>query len=377
MRRLTRPLLQIACLAVPLAIGAQVRSLNMSGVVIDSQSKNPVKGARVLVIGDRAKSPTTTDSDGTFVLTLAEGVEEGSSIRVRIEKSGYVTYDKWVPVSSAIPLRVLLVAEKHARPGRTSVAPIAKSERFLTFVPLHPEFEKTPIPINWHHPDPHEDFYSDLAFLANCPDKTPEGWPTCKKRDLESPDGQFTFVTRLIQYYVFRSIYYLQRTKVQEKWKAGVGLTVSKREHIVPPDATPYPTEVVLQSVSGSEFLRPFDEQMWAKDPLTLPAGAREFVMDLEDQANGGRHTYRVRLERPGYFRIDFDVRGVMSMNNMLPAGFSAQGAAGTKTLTVSVEMNYEIKGRKDAGFEPDKYAAWADTMFDGLKKQMGFDSTQ
>lgn len=86
---------------------AQVRNVTMSGFVTDKKSR-PLEGARVTIIGNKAKADITTDSDGAFVVTFAQGVEEGNTVRIQIEKPGYKPYEKWLAVSSAIPLRVSL-----------------------------------------------------------------------------------------------------------------------------------------------------------------------------------------------------------------------------------------------------------------------------
>jgi hypothetical protein len=61
----------------------------MSGIVTDKQSRHPVERA--------------------FIVILTRGVEEGSSIRIRVEKSGYEPCDEWVPVSPTIPLQISLI----------------------------------------------------------------------------------------------------------------------------------------------------------------------------------------------------------------------------------------------------------------------------
>lgn len=95
---------------------AQAKRLTMSGVVTDRQSRIPIQGATVIVIGGKANS-ATTDSEGSFILNFVAGVIEGETVRVRIEKSGYLVYDRSVAVSSSIPLQVLL---ERTQPGQFS-----------------------------------------------------------------------------------------------------------------------------------------------------------------------------------------------------------------------------------------------------------------
>lgn len=85
----------------------QQKTLTMSGFVYDKRSR-PLEGARVTIVGDKAKADTTTDSDGRFVVNFAQGVEEGNSVRIHVEKIGYRIHEEWVAVNSTIPLRLSL-----------------------------------------------------------------------------------------------------------------------------------------------------------------------------------------------------------------------------------------------------------------------------
>jgi hypothetical protein len=141
-------------LALPFSVEAQVEPLTMSGVVTDGRSRLPIQGVKITIVGDLAKSPATTDSEGSFILTFVQGVEEGTSIRIRIEKSGYKLYDKWIAVSSTIPLQVSLLATKtplsvHAQQAEApplitmqispSTFPVSvPAHSTISILPLHP-----------------------------------------------------------------------------------------------------------------------------------------------------------------------------------------------------------------------------------------------
>jgi hypothetical protein len=86
---------------------AQRTNLTMSGFVSDSVSKLPLPGARIIIVGNKG-ADTTTDSDGKFIVNFAQGIEAGHTVRIRIEKPGYKTYDTLVPVSSEVPQRFSL-----------------------------------------------------------------------------------------------------------------------------------------------------------------------------------------------------------------------------------------------------------------------------
>lgn len=98
--------------------GAQAKNLTMSGSVTDKESRQPLKGARVTIIGNKAISDETTDSKGKFIITFVQGVEEGNTVRIRVEKPGYEPYDEWVPVSSKVPQQISLESVRAKPPSR-------------------------------------------------------------------------------------------------------------------------------------------------------------------------------------------------------------------------------------------------------------------
>ena len=183
-------------------------------------------------------------------------------------------------------------------------------------------------------------------------------------------------MTRLIHFYVFRSIYLLERGVAGGiKWTAGVGVTPINKKPIMPPDAVPYPTKEILDALSDNEFLNPIDEMLWKARPLTVPVGTHIFFTEHANPEKGEVFTCSVGLEKPGYFKVDFEIQSGLGMNNQLPVGFSTQAVQGTTTYTVNIAMKYEIQRRKDHGFQQDQYAFWLDSLFDGLKRQMAFET--
>jgi hypothetical protein len=356
--------------------GQQSPHVSMSGVVQDQKSRKPIGGAKISVIGNQA-NPATTDEAGVFYLELSEGLKQ---VRIRVEKPGYRTSDKWFPVSSAIPIQISLEPisqEKRTAPAHSvpMESPIVRSDLFSVLVPFHGEWKNSPIPMDSNPAGPHEEFYSDLVGLAGRPDKPTEGWPVYRERKFDLPDEQFHFVTRMLQYYVLRSIYYLERGVSGTKWTVGVGVTPIERKAVIPPDNEAYPTEEILRLLTSSEFLTPMEKFLWDNKhkPLPVPLGTRISLLEHEDPQKGEVFTCTVQFERPGYFKLDFDVRAGMATNDQLPAGFSSQAVKGTTTYNMTVSMRYEIQRGKVQNFRADEYAAWADALFIGLKKQMGF----
>ena len=103
--------LLVVILAVSLSSNGQTEKLTMSGIVTDQQSRMPIQGATVTVVGNKANQEIT-DAKGSFVLHFAEGAREGQDVRIRIEKPGYRPYDALVPITATIPLQVFLAAIK-------------------------------------------------------------------------------------------------------------------------------------------------------------------------------------------------------------------------------------------------------------------------
>jgi len=157
----------------------------------------------------------------------------------------------------------------------------------------------------------------------------------------------------------------------------GQGVTPIEIEPILPPDATPYANERVLSMLSDSEFLRPMDKMLWSNEGGRLLTPKDTVVSFMEEPAipaQGKMLICRIRLQRSGYYRLDFDVSPGVGAGDMMPAGYVPQMVPGVSTWTVTVTMHSEIQKRTDDGFEPDAYSAWANALFDGLRKKMAFD---
>jgi hypothetical protein len=90
----------------------------VSGKVEDASTHQELDGVKVSAIGDQGTVPTTTDSDGNYVLHLASSVKAGQTVRIRFEKSGYQSQDKEHPIS-ALSLNILM-QRLDAHPGETN-----------------------------------------------------------------------------------------------------------------------------------------------------------------------------------------------------------------------------------------------------------------
>jgi len=112
---------------------AQTKTSTLSGRVTDKTSSHAVEGATVTIVGNKAKGPETTDSEGAFVIRLARGVEGGSTVRVRVEKVGYKPYEKLVPASPELPVWILLEPAGSKLPARAP-KPTASTDQYSGFL---------------------------------------------------------------------------------------------------------------------------------------------------------------------------------------------------------------------------------------------------
>ncbi len=255
--------------------------------------------------------------------------------------------------------------------------PIVKTDTFSTLVPINTKAPNVPVPMDENLGDPRSEFYSDLLGLAGRPENAEAaGWHISGPRRLDTEDDRFRFVTRLMQFYVFRSIYYLHRSSRGVKITVGEGVRPISRKAIIAPNAVPHDSGAILKPLSNNEFLHPGDEMVMKAKPLSLPVGTtiRLFEEGADPRA-GKLFTCVVRLERPKFFRIDFIVQPSFGTGlGNLPAKFQSRAIAEVQTYTVTITMNAEIQTRRANDFDADSYAAWGQALFDGMEKQMGFE---
>ena len=102
------------CFWLTPAVGFQ--QLKVRGTVRDRTSHKPIRGATVTASGDQAKEDEITDDEGFFRLVL-EGVAGGSLVRIRVQKEGYLPYDRQVAVSEEIPIEILISPAPRAHPA--------------------------------------------------------------------------------------------------------------------------------------------------------------------------------------------------------------------------------------------------------------------
>ncbi len=271
------------------------------------------------------------------------------------------------PIALERPKETPAEPPEKSKPTSPSSHPISKVLRFSTIVPFNDASKNVPIPMNTNNEDPKSDFYSDLLGIAGRPDQPPRGI-TYKERKLDTPDDKFVFVTRLIQYYILRSLRVLQGGRQGTKWTAGKGVTTIDVMPIPAPDSAPYSTETLIHALADNEFLNQSDRMIWKARPFQLPRGT---VVSLREEPPGnGPLGCIVRLERPAGYRIDFITSPSIAMPGQPPAGFQSP-IANVSSYPVTITMNYEVQSNGDTTFDPAAYVRWAEDLFSGLKNIM------
>jgi hypothetical protein len=261
--------------------------------------------------------------------------------------------------------------------------PITKVNKFATIVPFDPTNKNVPIPMNANYEDEKARYYSDLLGLGARPEKQKDGtaWPDERNFDTEESRGQF--IGRLLQCYVARSIDELERDSEGMQWTAGQGSKPIIRVGIAPPDRAPYSAKSFIAEVAKSGFLRPMDQMVWENRSVDFPRHTKISLIEHPTSPATGVAQYIVRLERPGYFSIDFKVTQTLGPIRVtgvsgasMPKGFHP--ASGTMDAMLGypfiVTMAYEIQRTNDDDFRPEDYVTWVDALFAGLKQRMSSD---
>jgi hypothetical protein len=113
-----------APVALPQAqVGGEKHQL--SGFITDGRSRKPIPQVHVSVDGGLAVHDDITDTNGYFRLELTDNVRDGAIVRLKIAKSGYVTYDESVAVPSGpLPVQITLEPERHSQGVSASEKPV-------------------------------------------------------------------------------------------------------------------------------------------------------------------------------------------------------------------------------------------------------------
>lgn len=111
------------------SLNAQEQStVNVSGIVEDEKTHNPLQGVSVSLNGDQGREPVSTDINGAFTLRLSSNVKAGSAITVYFQKKGYQSSPYLMtaasePIAQIIKMRRIAGTTPSKPGGATSVPP--------------------------------------------------------------------------------------------------------------------------------------------------------------------------------------------------------------------------------------------------------------
>ena len=273
-----------------------------------------------------------------------------------------------------------------------SLQPVSKSSSFSTVVPVATVLLGRPfrrIPFDENINDPRADFYRALAMLGQRPFENPPGI-TFQEKPLGDPNVARVFLAQLLQYYTLCRIRELQHGVVAFSVTKFLGKEPAEAKAIdVPPvpvpDPVPYSIDSLFRALEGNEFLNLYVYSKSAKDgvetphwdqpertywqnrehPFQVPRGTSiSFSGNDHDPERNGR------LERPGFYKLQFSVVPLFGAKGSLPENFYTSWP-GVDSYSCRITMTYEIQQRADGGFAPNLYAQWAGDLFAGLKRGM------
>src|SRR5258707_10350679 len=94
-------------LAFGFITSAAAQTVQLHGYVIDANTKSPIEGAEVSVVGDSRTAPFPTDTDGAFKLEVQKVSPDGTVV-LRVTKSGYQTLQRIEGAAGGEAIRVEL-----------------------------------------------------------------------------------------------------------------------------------------------------------------------------------------------------------------------------------------------------------------------------
>ncbi|MGC2467129.1 MAG: hypothetical protein WA517_18195 [Candidatus Acidiferrum sp.] len=249
--------------------------------------------------------------------------------------------------------------------------PIRRKGGFTVLIPIDTSSSSMPIPIDENPADPHAKFYRDLTFSITDrqPDKT-SGYLMLQQDQLFSDKDRPRFLGKLIQLYIFKSIFSITRESYGIEVSGGKVRPIENRA-VIPPDVVSSPTDHVIADLADRRLLNGELQVTLKNFPLHMPKGTN---IGFTEQTENESILYVMRMERPGFFKFDLTVRPVGNSNDgALPDKFQSTSAKTIKTYTLIVTMDSVIQVRNDDGFEPDKYVNWIQDTFVELRRRMTF----
>jgi hypothetical protein len=264
--------------------------------------------------------------------------------------------------------------------GKIHQPPIERTAKFVVMVPFDTAPNAFPIPMDDNPDDPLFNTYTEfhsLAMNGTMPEATREtegsGQVTWSSRPISTEEAP-EFLSRLLQYYVFRNIDNLQRNSMT----VYVGYPAEANAGIEPPDAEVYPYKKLSTELADNIFFRPFlhrpssDDMTWKIKPCKFPKGTEiKFITQKPGK-------YLVRFQRPAHFNADFIVQHFLGTGvGQVPKHFASKNTSTIMQWAFTVTMHYRIEHPDDNEFNPGNYAQWLDALCDGLRKKLEIDQNE
>lgn len=257
-----------------------------------------------------------------------------------------------------------------------SPPPIERTDKFAVMIPFDTAPNHPPIPTDENPDDPLHKTYWNLSSLARngtvplwARETKDNGQITWQGETVSMEDAP-TFLSRLLQYYIFKSIDGIERNSLT----VYVGYPAEARAGIEPPNAMPYPTEKLLDDLANNRFFKPFlfrksaDEMTWELKPVLVPKGTT--IRFMEELLPSPR--FYVRLERAGFFRVEYVIENFVGTGlGSVPKHFVTAQASTTVQWAFLVTMHYEIQRHAEDDFHPDLYVQWADALYAALQLEL------
>jgi hypothetical protein len=284
-------------------------------------------------------------------------VRQGVNEPLPTPKAPPVVIPKPPAASQAVPL--------------SSVKTVTKSDGFTILIPIDTQNQSIPIPLDENPDDPHGKFYRTLTFsITNRHPAETSGSLMLQEEQLFSEEGRPGFLGKLIQMYVFDSLFHMSREGYGIELSGGK-ITPIEDKAVIPPDVVSSPTDHVLAELSRRRLLTQDVELSLKNFPLHMPKGTElTFSEKIEREAA----VYVIRMEKPGFFKFDLSVRPMGNSNEgVLPDKFQSQAAKTIKTYSLIVAMESVVQATDENGFEPNKYVTWTQDTFAELRRRMTF----
>ncbi len=393
-------------LALSVSSNGQNRKLTMSGVVTDKQSRTPIEGATVSVVGSKANQEST-DAEGSFILSFAEGVREGEAVRIHVEKPGYRPYDKLVAVNSTIVLQVSLLAQSQPAIGKKQKnetkpqetkgeesekespkvenqsaikkqpPPLTRQKAFSAVIPFAIDRFHAGIPYDSNTKDPLILTYTVLAGISEISTSPFLDQASGQLVVRQISDAEIEkFLGHVMQYYILRTINEIQNPVTYMNFETGVGTSMNTNSPVSVPDEKEYPSEKLLQlfdklSLQFSINSGPRD-WMWKNYKMKVPSGTK---IDFIDVQYTGKTNYVVHFERAPDLLLDFRIEPALRNRgqgtfpkNFAPAPADVTSIQDAYTYVFTIHTDLQWKGDRSVGQD---YIEWANGLEAGLHKKL------